>query len=44
MLRSTLSPRLRLLRVVRAQHHRYPRIRWITQAITFLVLYGACVP
>jgi polyferredoxin len=40
MPRPTLLPRLRLLRVVRAQPHRYPRIRLVTQAITFLVLFG----
>jgi len=35
-----LSPRLRLLRVLHARSHRYARIRWITQGITFLVLYA----
>ena len=35
-----LDKRLRLLRVLHAQPHRYPRIRWITQSVTFLVLYG----
>ncbi len=36
----TLTPRLRLLRVLHAQPHRYPKIRWITQGITLLVLYA----
>jgi polyferredoxin len=36
-----LSPRLRLLRVLHARPHRYPRLRWITQGITFLVLFAA---
>lgn len=36
----TLSPRLRLLRVLRSQPHRYSRLRWITQGLTLLVLCG----
>ena len=36
----TLSKRLRLVRVLHAQPHRYPRIRWITQAVTLAVLYA----
>jgi polyferredoxin len=35
-----LDKRLRLLRVLHADPHRYPRIRWLTQGITFLILYG----
>jgi len=35
-----LSPRLRVLRVLHARPHRYARLRWITQGITLLVLYG----
>jgi polyferredoxin len=38
----TLSKRLRLLRVLHAQPHRYRRIRWITQTITLTVL--AAIP
>ena len=40
MAASTLSKRLRLLRVLHAQPHRYPRIRRFTQAITLAVLYA----
>ena len=35
-----LAPRLRLLRVLRAGPHRYTRLRWLTQGLTLLVLYG----
>jgi polyferredoxin len=33
-----LSPRVRLLRVLHAQPHRYPRLRRLTQGLTFAVL------
>jgi len=36
----SLSPRLRLLRVLHAQPHRYPRLRWLTQAVTFAILFA----
>jgi polyferredoxin len=35
-----IGPRLRVLRVVHAKPHRYARLRWLTQGITLLVLYG----
>ena len=39
--RSAAPRRLRLLRALHAQPHRYPRLRWVGQSVTFLVLYGA---
>jgi NAD-dependent dihydropyrimidine dehydrogenase PreA subunit len=36
----TLSPRLRLVRALHAKPHRYSKIRWITQGITFAILYA----
>jgi polyferredoxin len=39
MTAQVLPKRLRLLRVLHAQPHRYSRIRWITQGITLGILY-----
>jgi hypothetical protein len=34
------SKRLRLLRALHAQSHRYPKIRWLTQGLTLAILYA----
>jgi hypothetical protein len=39
-----LSPRLRLLRVLRTQPHGYARLRWIAQGVSFAVLYAVPLP
>jgi polyferredoxin len=39
MATQALSKRLRLLRALHAEPHRYSRIRWITQGITLAILY-----
>jgi NAD-dependent dihydropyrimidine dehydrogenase PreA subunit len=36
----TLRPRLRLVRALHALPHRFSKIRWITQGISFAVLYA----
>jgi polyferredoxin len=40
MAATRLRPRLRLLRVLHARPHRFARLRWITQGLSFAVLYA----